>query len=230
VWVDALLDALYALQPPGARVCGVWWYVNDAVSDVATGELVGSRGDASLGITLAGRRFELAPLAFFQTSTAGAEVLITTIGEALGGGHRKLLDLYCGTGSIGICLADRASEVLGVELVADAVHNARSNAAANGVSGRWEVAKVEDVLHELDGGPGVVAVVDPPRVGLHPSVARALAVAKLDVLVYVACNAASLGRDRVLLEEGGWVLERCWAVDLFPQTGHLEVVARFVRP
>ena len=144
--------------------------------------------------------------------------------------HRVLLDLYCGTGSIGITLADHAEEVVGIEVVADAVENARVNAAANGVSARYRVAKVEDVLDELAGGPGVAAVVDPPRVGLHPDVARALANAPLEVLVYVACNPASLGRDREVLEAGGWVLERCWAVDLFPQTGHLEVVARFTRP
>lgn len=228
-FVEGLLDALIALEVPGARVAGVWWFVNDGVADVATGSLEAHRGDPSLRITLRGRTFDLAPLAFFQTSTAGAELLIDAIGDALGTGHRLLLDLYCGTGSIGICLADRADAVRGIELVEDAVLNARANARSNGVQGQWDVAKVEDALHALSGGPGVAAVVDPPRVGLHPSVARALAEAALDVLVYVACNPASLGRDRVVLEAGGWTLERCEAVDLFPQTGHLEVVARFTR-
>lgn len=228
-WIERALDALAALDLPGARIGGVWWFVNDGLADVATGALEGSRGDPGLQITLAGRAFALAPLAFFQTSTRGAEALVEAVGDALGGGHRLLLDLYCGTGALGICLADRADAVFGLELVADAVENARANAARNGVAGTWEVAKVEDALGSLAGGPGVAAIVDPPRVGLHPSVARALAAAPLDVLVYVACNPASLGRDRQVLEAGGWTLERCVAVDLFPQTGHLEVVARFVR-
>ncbi|MCA9568731.1 MAG: class I SAM-dependent RNA methyltransferase, partial [Myxococcales bacterium] len=242
---DGVLVALFTASPPeggeaavaaladdllGRGVLGVSWYVNDGVADVARGELARTWGDPTLRMALGERTFELAPLAFFQSNTAATEVLYATVGEALGRGHRVLLDLYCGTGSIGITLADHAEEVVGIEVVADAVENARVNAAANGVSARYRVAKVEDVLDELAGGPGVAAVVDPPRVGLHPDVARALANAPLEVLVYVACNPASLGRDREVLEAGGWVLERCWAVDLFPQTGHLEVVARFTRP
>ena len=180
-------------------------------------------------MSLGGLRFDLAPLAFFQTSTEGAEILVHTIGEALGSGHELLLDLYCGTGSIGICLADHAERVLGIEEVEAAIDNARANALSNGVSAEYRVARVESALDALAGGERVAAVVDPPRAGLHPKVALKLAAAQLDVLVYVACNPGSLGRDRVALEAGGWTLERAWAVDLFPQTGHLEVVARFVR-
>lgn len=223
-WVHRLAEALL-----GQGVLGVSWFVNGGVADVATGALENTWGRSTLPMALSGRRFELAPLAFFQTNTAAAEILYATIGEALGTGHQALLDLYCGTGSIGITLADHAEAVVGIEVVADAIDNARANAEANGVSARYRVAKVEDVLDELSGGPGVAAVVDPPRAGLHPKVATALATAPLEVLVYVACNPASLGRDRVELERGGWRLVRCWAIDLFPQTGHLEVVARFER-
>ncbi len=210
-------------------VSGFVWFRNDGVADVAQGEVEQIWGEPTLQIALGTTRFTLDPRAFFQTNTAAAAVLYATIGEALGSGHRLLLDLYCGAGSIGIFLADRSRELLGVESVPEAVENARRNAAANGVRARFLAARVEQVLDRLSGGPGVAAVVDPPRAGLHPKVADALASASLEVLVYVACNPASLGRDRRRLEAGGWVLERCWAVDLFPQTGHLEVVARFVR-
>ncbi|MFT4978349.1 MAG: 23S rRNA (uracil1939-C5)-methyltransferase [Myxococcota bacterium] len=71
-------------------------------------------------------------------------------------------------------------------------------------------------------------VVDPPRVGLHPDAARFLATQDAEALVYVACNPASLGRDRAILEEGGWKMTELWSVDLFPQTPHVEAVARFV--
>lgn len=221
--VERLFDAL------ADEVASCLWFHNDAIADVAQGQVALQRGPEMLPITLLGKRFELAPLAFFQTSTTGAEVLMNTIGEALGTGHRVLLDLYCGTGAIGICLADHAEQVVGIEVVEAAVQNAQRNAEANGVQARYRVGTVESALEELAGGQGVAAIVDPPRVGLHPKVAAVLATAPLDVLIYVACNAASLGRDRVVLEQGHWVLERCWAVDLFPQTGHLEVVARFVR-
>jgi 23S rRNA (uracil1939-C5)-methyltransferase len=222
--VESLADALTA-----AGVLGIHWYLNDGVADVARGSLEQNWGRSTLLMELDQRRFELAPLAFFQTNTKAAEVLYDVIGAALGTGHTRLLDLYCGTGSIGIYLAHHADEVVGIELVADAIDNARANAEANGVAATYQVGKVEDALHALTGGPGVAAIVDPPRVGLHPKVTKALAQADLEVLIYVACNAASLGRDRVVLEEGGWRLENCWAVDLFPQTGHLEVVGRFVR-
>lgn len=226
----AFVESLATRLLENPDVLGLSWFLNDKVADVAQGTLEQTWGRDTLPMALLGKTFELAPLAFFQTNTRGAEVLYETIGEALGTGHRLLLDLYCGTGSIGICLADHAEEVVGIEVVADAIDNARINAERNGVDARYRVAKVEDALEELTGGPGVSAIVDPPRVGLHPKVAKVLADAKLDVLVYVACNPASLGRDREVLEAGGWVLERCWAVDLFPQTGHLEVVGRFVRP
>ncbi|MEZ4318254.1 MAG: methyltransferase [Myxococcota bacterium] len=227
--VHAWLDALERSEGLAGVAVSAGWYVNDGVADVARGELREHRGSPDLRMRLRGREFSLAPLAFFQTSTAGAEVLVDTIGEALGTGHRLLLDLYCGTGSIGICLSDRARQVVGIEEVEAAIDNARVNAAANGVQAEYRVAKVEAALDQIVGGPGIAAVVDPPRAGLHPSVARKLAETPLDVLVYVACNPASLGRDRVLLEAGGWRLQCAWAVDLFPQTGHLEVVARFVR-
>jgi tRNA/tmRNA/rRNA uracil-C5-methylase (TrmA/RlmC/RlmD family) len=88
---------------------------------------------------------------------------------------------------------------------------------------------VEAVLDLVRGGDAVTIVVDPPRAGLHPSVASRLAQTPADVLIYVACNAASLGRDAVALEAGGWRFDHVVVVDLFPQTGHVEVVARFVR-
>ncbi|MCB9677494.1 MAG: 23S rRNA (uracil(1939)-C(5))-methyltransferase RlmD [Alphaproteobacteria bacterium] len=225
--MDAWFERIEAI---GAGVeVSAGWYVNDGLADVARGVLRSQVGWPTLEMALLGKRFSLAPLAFFQTSTAGAAVLIETIGEALGSGHRTLLDLYCGTGAIGICLSGHAAQVVGIEEVEAAIDNARTNAAANGVAATYRVAKVEDALDALVGGPGVAAVVDPPRAGLHPKVAKKLAETPLEVLVYVACNPASLGRDRELLEAGGWRLEAAWAVDLFPQTGHLEVVGRFVR-
>jgi 23S rRNA (uracil1939-C5)-methyltransferase len=228
-WLDAMAS-LELSDADGPLAVQAGWYVNDEVADVARGALRDHRGAPDLVMALHGKRFSLAPLAFFQTSTAGAEVLIDTIDRALapdGQRYTRLLDLYCGTGSIGICLSDRADEVIGIEEVAPAIENARNNAARNGVDATYRVAKVEDALDALSGGDGVAAVVDPPRAGLHPKVAERLATTPLDVLVYVACNPASLGRDRAALEAGGWRLTAAWAVDLFPQTGHLEVVARF---
>jgi 23S rRNA (uracil1939-C5)-methyltransferase len=89
---------------------------------------------------------------------------------------------------------------------------------------------VEELLDGLSLIAPVALVVDPPRSGLHPKAASALASMQAEVLVYVACNPASLGRDRAILEAGGWTLDALWTVDLFPQTRHVEAVARFIRP
>ncbi len=222
--VAAVADALRA----DPRVVGVVWFANPGVADVARGEVAGVWGDPVLTERLGTRTFRLAPTSFFQTHTAGAEVLYDAVGEAAGAGG-TLLDLYCGTGAIGLYLADRFDRILGVEEVASAVDDARENARHNGVEATYHLGRVEDALALLADDPGAAVVVDPPRAGLHPKVAARLAELRARVLVYVACNPASLGRDRALLEAGGWRLTALWVVDLFPQTGHVEVVARFSR-
>lgn len=222
-------DALFAAPAARGRLVGVVHRIHDGVSDVATGPIRAVRGQDHLHETLFGRTFRLSPDSFFQTSTAGAEVLYRTIGEALGTGG-TLVDLYCGAGSIGIALSDRFEAVVGLELVEDAVQDARENARRNRVSGEWIAMPVEDAADRIAAvaGPRKL-VVDPPRAGLHPRAAAFLADAPGDVLVYVACKPASLGRDRAVLEAGGWRATDLWTVDLFPQTGHVEAVMRFVR-
>ncbi len=226
---DRFADALLAAPADHGRLVGVVHRIHDGVSDVATGPMVAVRGQDHLHETLLGRTFRLSPDSFFQTSVEGAEVLYTTIAEALGRGG-TLLDLYCGAGSIGIALSEHHDRIVGVEIVPEAVEDARRNAAANGVHGTWVTAKMEDATGVLDevSGPRRI-VVDPPRAGLHPKAAKALAATQADVLVYVACKPSSLGRDRAILEEGGWRATDLWTVDLFPQTGHTEAVMRFVK-
>ncbi len=220
----AELEALAQAMPP---VGGLLWYVNHRVADAAVGELRATlRGRAWLEERLGRLRFQLAPQAFFQTNSPGAELLYDTVAQAAGRGQR-LLDLYCGSGSIGLWLAPGFDEVVGVELHAPAVEDARVNAHRNGVpNARFLQGEVEKVALELDGD---VVVVDPPRVGLHPKAAAWLAQLPAKRLVYVACHPPSLGRDRAILEAGGWRLEELWTVDMFPQTGHVEAVARFER-
>jgi len=229
--VPALAEHLLGLTlTEGARVVGVVWRTNDGVAEVATGDDRQVFGQPWIEERLNGITFRLSASSFFQTSTRGAEILYDTIGEALGDSGGVLFDLYCGTGTIGQVLAERFDRVIGVEECEPAVLDARENAQRNGVSAEYRVAKVEDALDALGQVSGRrTLVVDPPRVGVHPKVAQALARADADVLIYVACHPASLGRDRVTLEAGGWVMTDVWTVDLFPQTGHMEVVARFER-
>ncbi len=225
---EAAAAVLAVVLPEGHRVAGVVWVVDDSLADAALGEPREVWGEASFRERLGELELRLSRTAFFQTCTAGAEVLYDTIGEAVGTGG-ALLDLYCGAGSIGLYLSRRVEQVHGVEVVPEAVKDAIANAERNGITAQFTVGAVEDTLHAVRGGQGVRIVVDPPRPGLHPKVAKLLARTAADVLVYVACNPASLGRDAALLAEGGWRLTDLWPVDLFPQTGHVEVVGRLVR-
>lgn len=230
--VDRLAEALIAAPlPGGVRVAGVAHAINHGVADVARGEVRRSWGGLVLDERLGDVVYELSPTSFFQTSTAGARVLYDTVAALLGDGRGLLVDLYCGVGAIGLYLASRFDRVLGIEENAEAVADARRNAAKNGITtAEFHAGRVEDELARLPaGGRGVSIVVDPPRAGLHPRVADALAVSRADTLVYVACNPASLGRDGAILERGGWRLVSLAVVDLFPQTGHVEVVGRFER-
>ena len=216
-----------------AGVRGVLHVVNDGVAEVARGALRAVlHGVAELEVELGAARLSLPHDAFFQVNTAGAEVLVATIADALdlrAAQPEPLVDLYCGVGAIGLALSDRLSRLIGIELHEGAVRCASRNAATMGVAGEFHAGPVEQVLPTLSLGPHSRLVVDPPRAGLHPKAAAFLASHDAEVLVYVACGPASLGRDRELLEAGGWSLTDLWVVDLFPQTHHVEAVARFVR-
>jgi 23S rRNA (uracil1939-C5)-methyltransferase len=179
-------------------------------------------------------RFEIHPRAFFQPNTLQAEVLYAKVVEAaqLDGGSQRVLDLYCGTGTIGLCLSPYCASVTGVELVADAVDNARRNASHNGLSNvTFHAGDAGDVLSgALAGQTFDLVVVDPPRSGLKTSALEQLAALGIPRLVYVSCSPASLARDLRLLLGRGYVLDGpLEPVDMFPHTPHVETVARLVR-
>ena len=231
-------------------VDSILWVVNDGVAEVATGELravlhgapwlifqldVSTYGGSGAADAV---QLRLPYDAFFQVNTRGAERLLVRIAEALtldgSGTTGTLLDLYCGSGAIGLALAkglhpQARGRLIGIELHAEAVRLAQSNAERNGIQGEWHAGKVEEILPTLQLEGPLAVVVDPPRSGLHPKAAQFLASLDADVLVYVACNPSSLVRDRDILEQGGWKLEKFWGVDLFPQTQHIEAIGQFVR-
>ncbi|MSQ01217.1 MAG: class I SAM-dependent RNA methyltransferase [Myxococcales bacterium] len=219
----------------GAR--GVLWYTTDRVSDAAVGELREVlAGDATLDMSLDGVPMTLSPLAFFQVNPAGAEVLLDVIRDALGPGG-LLLDLYCGVGALGLALHRSFEAIAGVDLVAEGIAEARRNAEALGVRADYRAGRAELVLPDLLRDHGATAttgrrlavLVDPPRAGLHPDALTLLSGVVADVLVYVACRPTSLLRDGLALLAAGWRCTSWTAVDLFPHTAHVEVVARFVR-
>lgn len=190
-------------------------------------------GDEFLVERVSGLEIRLSHESFFQTNTAMAEVLYGTVREFLGEtGGGRLFDLFCGAGTIGLVLADLFEEVIGLEIVPDAVLNAESNAKANGIrNARFVEADTRTGLRPLIaevGRPDVV-VVDPPRAGLSAKVTRRLIECEAERIVYVSCNPTTLAPNAAQLVEAGYRLERVRPVDMFPQTPHTESVALFVR-
>jgi 23S rRNA (uracil1939-C5)-methyltransferase len=175
-------------------------------------------------------RFEVAPQAFLQPNTRQAERFYSLVSDlAALTGKERVFDLFCGTGTIGICLAERAGRVTGLELNAPAVENARRNAALNGISNiDFVVGDATKLLPEM-GREVDLIVVDPPRAGLTPGIIETIAATAAPRLIYVSCNPFSLARDLKLLLNKGFVLKFAQAVDQFSQTYHVETVVLLER-
>ena len=147
-------------------------------------------------------------------------------------GHERVFDLYCGIGTIGLSLAARAREVVGVEIVepavADAIENARLNEITNASFFAGDIRLAMRDLVERAGKPDV-AVIDPPRAGLSQKVVRRIIEAEPQRIVYVSCNPTTLAPNAAQLVEAGWTLKTVRPVDMFPQTPHIECVALLER-
>ena len=207
------------------------WTRAEGVAETTRGgetELV--KGPEYLEEELSGLRFRISPDAFFQTNTEMAERLYGAAVELAGlRGRERVLDLFCGIGTIASVLALDAAEVWGVELVEDAVRDAIDNAKLNGIdNAHFFAGDVRLVMRELlerTGTPDVV-VVDPPRAGLSQKVVRRIIEAEAQRIVYVSCNPTTLAPNaRQLVDDGGFRLTTVRPVDMFPQTPHIECVA-----
>ena len=185
--------------------------------------------------------FAISAQSFFQVNSAAIEILYDQAARACGlppegpaGPPPRVIDAYSGTGSIALFLAARgAADVLGIEIVPEATRDAAANAAANGLGGRarFETGAVEAVLPRLAAAgerPDVI-VLDPPRKGCEPEVLAAVAKMAPPRLTYVSCNPATLARDLQILAGLGYAVRGVQPVDMFPQTAHVECVARLER-
>ena len=212
----------------------LWTRAEGVAETTRGGQTRAVKGQAFLEEELSGLRFRISPDAFFQTNTEMAEVLYGAAAEFAGlTGRERVLDLFCGIGTIALVLALDAAEVWGVELVEEAVADAIGNAKLNGVdNARFFAGDVRLVMRELleeSGSPDVV-VVDPPRAGLSQKVVRRIIEAEARRIVYVSCNPTTLAPNaRQLVDDGGYELKAVRPVDMFPQTPHIECVALLER-
>ncbi|MBL0715310.1 MAG: 23S rRNA (uracil(1939)-C(5))-methyltransferase RlmD [Desulfosarcina sp.] len=194
---------------------------------VALGEYeVPLAGDSCLRECIGPYTFEISSNSFFQTNTRSARLLYEKAkAYARLTGSETVLDLYCGTGTITIFMAEQAREVVGIEMVASAIQDARRNCRLNGVDNcRFVAGDVRTLLPAIQSRPDVL-VIDPPRDGMHKDVIARVQAMAPPRIVYVSCNPATLARDVALLKEDYRVAE-VQPVDMFPHTGHIESVAR----
>ena len=179
-------------------------------------------------------RFTISPLSFYQVNPVQTKRLYELAVEFAGlQGTETVWDLYCGIGTISLFMAKKAGQVYGVEIVPQAIEDARENAALNQIeNATFFTGRAEEVLPEKYAGEGIradVIVVDPPRKGCDETCLATMLQMKPEKIVYVSCDSATLARDLKILCEGGYELKRARCVDMFPQTVHTECVVLIQR-
>ena len=223
---EALLDALKANFP---EIKSLYYVINTKLND-SIGDLspILYHGEDAIYEEMEGLRFKIGPKSFYQTNSLQAYRLYSVAREfAALEGHEVVYDLYTGTGTIAQFVSRKASKVIGIEYVPEAIEDARVNAKANGITNcEFFVVYMKDVLNEAfiskHGRPDVI-ILDPPRAGIHPDVADVILKAAPDRMVYVSCNPASQARDLAILC-GDYVITAVQPVDMFPHTMHVENV------
>jgi 23S rRNA (uracil1939-C5)-methyltransferase len=215
-------------------VRSIHWAINDTPAEQTNLPTKLLWGDDAIEEEILGLRFRVRPSAFLQTNTEMAEQLYGLAREFAGlTGQENVLDLYCGTGTIGLALAPDARKVWGLEISEEAVACAIENAELNGIgNAQFFAGNVGQTLEELAerAGRADVVVVDPPRAGLAGKALRRTAALAARRIVYVSCNPTTLASDvQVLRDDYGYELVRCRPVDMFPHTPHVESVSLLTR-
>lgn len=177
---------------------------------------------------LCGLKFNISPLSFYQVNHDGAEILYGKAKEyAELTGRETLVDLYCGTGTIGLTMADKAKSLIGVEIIPQAIENAKENARLNGIGNAEficsDASKAAQMLLERGVKPDVV-ILDPPRKGCDEALVGTVAEMSPERIVYVSCDSATLARDCRRFANLGYSLQKATPVDMFPHTAHVETV------
>jgi 23S rRNA (uracil1939-C5)-methyltransferase len=213
--VPSITTLLYTINPK--------W--NDTIYDLTP---VVYYGKGYIMEKLGALNFMISPKSFFQTNTQQAEKLYS-VTKAFAGltGQEIVYDLYCGTGSIGLFVSEGAKKIIGVEVIEDAIEDAKKNAAINNINHAeffaGDVIKIcNDAFFTTHGKPDVV-ITDPPRAGMHEKLVIKLLEMEAPKIVYVSCNTATQARDLALLSEKYEVV-KVQPVDMFPHTHHIECV------
>ena len=224
-------DVICALPFKG-ELKGVLHTKNDSLADVVRND--GTEvlfGQDYFYEELLGLKFKISPFSFFQTNSLGAEVLYETArGFILGDNvdelkEKTVYDLYSGTGTIAQMLAPVAKEVVGVEIIEEAVEAAKVNAALNGLDNcKFLAGDVLKVLDDIEEKPDYI-VLDPPRDGIHPKAIEKIINYGVQNMIYISCKPTSLARDLEIFLARGYEVKKICCVDMFPNTVHVETIA-----
>lgn len=228
---DSLHPLMKTLSEKEPKLSSIHYLFTDAPGDNIQGlstELLG--GKDHLHEALNQQEFSISPLSFFQTNTTGAEKLYECTREmAQLRPSDTVMDLYCGTGTIGLSMAPYVQQVIGIEENPSATADAAENAKRNDVSNiQFRTGRVKNIL-KFEQFEADVVVVDPPRSGLVPKALRRTAEIGAERLIYVSCNPTTLCRDLKEFSNLGYRVEEVVGVDMFPNTYHIETVTRLVK-
>ena len=228
---DKLIRGLTAEVP---SVTTIVHNQNGQKSNIATGEIEKVLfGSGYIEERLFQSVFRIKANSFFQTNSLQTETLYRTAFDMLHCSKSdRVMDLYCGTGSIGILISPYVTEVVGVELVADAIAAARENARANHVENiTFFEGDVKDFLRTEPAAQEEynIVIIDPPRAGLHPKALKRVLALRPEKILYISCNPATFARDAQQMVQAGYELPMVQPVDMFPHTLHIELAAVFHR-
>ena len=238
---DAQAFSTFLQELLGNHLAGLQHTINDNVADRAkiengTNSLL--FGDWKVVEKLSDLFFEISMESFFQTNPKSAELLynkaLDYVFEDNDLNNKVVMDLFCGTGTIGQILAKRSNtaEIIGVDIVAEAIEDAKKNAKRNSVEGiqffASDVGKFLSEYPQYKGKIGTI-VLDPPRAGIAPKTLRKVIDLGADRIVYISCNPSTQARDTETLQSLGYILEKVSLVDQFPHTSHIESITKFIK-
>jgi len=223
---EGLFDAVLEAFP---QIKSLYYVINHKLNDsISDQECILYKGEDAIYEQMEGLRFKIGPKSFYQTNSPQAYRLYSVARELAGlTGSEVVYDLYTGIGTIAQFVSGRASKVIGIEYVPEAIEDAFANAAANGITNcEFFAGDMKDILTPdfvAEHGRPDVIILDPPRAGIHPDVAEVILGAEPDRIVYVSCNPASQARDLAILGRK-YTITAVQPVDMFPHTQHVENV------
>ena len=228
---EKMLSDIYEAFP---QISSLYYIINRKLNDsISDQECILFKGEDAIWERMENLRFKIGPKSFYQTNSEQAYKLYSAARNlaALEGGE-VVYDLYTGTGTIAQFVSAKASKVIGIEYVKEAIDDANVNAEANGITNcRFYAGDMKDVLTSdfiRENGKPEVMIIDPPRAGMHPDVVRTILEAAPQRIVYVSCNPASQARDLAMMSEQ-YEITAVQPVDMFPQTIHVENICALTR-